>query len=246
MAIAPALLLTEQITQLLSALYGDARGHAHFVIGRGSAATVKVLPAGRVEFVPPWILSELEYVVPDDICLPAATADQGGHRLLDLGAVWTEIPLEPVFDTYQGWVVPEDILGAAWARLDAFAVLPSIVIDNAWSLLAAWLLARPLALDMPEQLARAEKAQRRLGEALGGLTDEQQIIQPKGAGSMGPARYATMPAWHPAHPALRLPGSVNHDRGATGCVVTLAMLQIDRRYPIGDIEAALGQEEPTL
>jgi hypothetical protein len=234
--------LTQQVVGFLDALYGgNARGYARAVVGRGSAATSRVMPAGRVAFVPPWILSELEYAVPDDICLSAATTDQGGHRLLNFCACWVEIDLKPIFDNREGWIASDAALAAARERLDAF-MPASLVIDQAWSWLCLWLLDRPLALDVADGLQRAERVQRALAVALGGLADEARVVIPKGSHSQGGAQYATLPAWSPARPACRLPGSVNHDHG-DGEVVTLAALHPDRRYTIDTIEAAAGQEE---
>ncbi len=237
--------LTQQVVALLNALYADSRGFVHAIVGRGGAALSRTMPAGRVAFVPPWILTELEYRVPDDICLSAATTDQGGYTMLDLTCAWTELVFEPIFDRDNGWGISEADDAAVQARLAGFTLPSSLVIDNAWGLTVAWLLDRPLALDTPEGLARAESVQRGLASALDGLADDQQVIQPKGTASMGLARYATMPAWSPARPAVRLPGSYNHDRGAYGKVVTLAALHEDRRYSIADLEAALGGQKET-
>ncbi len=236
--------LTQQIVALLNALYADGRGFAHAVIGRGQAATATGFPAGRrLHFMPEWILRELEYRAPDDVCLSAATTDQGGHMMLDLTCAWTELVFEPTLDRDHGWCISEADAAAAWGRIVGFGMRPSLIIDGAWTWLCVWLLDRPLALDVPEGLARAERVQRALSIALGGLVDEQQIIQPMR--SMGPARYATMPAWHPARPALRLPGSRNRDRGVDGAPVMLATLHPDLRYSIAEISAALGQEVST-
>lgn len=234
--------LTAQIVALLDALYGNARGYVRATIGRGSAAKAMLLPAGPLHFLPDWLLRELEYVTADDILLPTATMDQGGHRLLDFCACWVEIGLEPVFDNHQGWIASDAVLAASRDRLDGFAAPPSFVIDTAWGLTAAWLLDAPLPLDTPEGGARAERVQRALADALGGLADEVQVVIPKGSHSQGGAQYLTLPAWSPARSALRLPGSVNHDHG-DGEVVTLAVLHPDRRYSITDILAALGRKE---
>jgi hypothetical protein len=234
-----SLTLTQGIVGLLGALYRDTRGYVHVLIGRGSATTAAIIPAGqRFDYVPPVILTELGYAQPADIRLTVATASQD-KSWLDLPAVWVEIPLEPAFDNHLGYVIPDEVAAAARDRLAAFPLPPSAVVDQVWTWLALWLLDAPLRLDMPEERARAERLQHALAVAVGGLTADLHIEIPRGTHAFGPAQHETVPGYSPVRPALRLPGSRERSRGVAGHLVQLAHLDADLRYAVAAIEQAL-------
>lgn len=167
--------------------------------------------------------------LPPDLRLCAATIGDSG--LLNAVCAWAELPLPATFDGARrgrGWHVPAGAEAEAMARLQAFPLRPSVIVHQAWSLWAGWLLPEPLGLDRGPGLARLERAQRGLAEALGGLVEE--VMEPT---SRAPRKLA---GWSPARCSLRLPGSRNYDAGgAAGGRVRLLELEPSRRYGIDEL-----------
>jgi hypothetical protein len=131
------------------------------------------------------------------------------------------------------------VAGAATARLAAFPLPVSALVDAFDGLFAVWLLAAPARLDHGPTLARVEALQKALAEALGGRTDTVSEAVPRRGmllGGQTPTR--TWAAWDPRR-ALRLPGSRNRAYGECGREVLLARADLSRRYTLEELEAAV-------
>lgn len=237
-----------QVSDLLAALYDGLapRGWVYAVAGRGTAAnTFSWPPYAPWDILPVPLLRELRYDPVDDVRLCPATLDEQGARLRDTKLVWTVVPLPPKFDgrTSRGWFVDQATESAAYEKIEASPLVSSLIVDAAWELFLGWLLAEPAALDSPATLRRVCDVQRALAERLGGITEDVTTVLPR-SGAAQPGQKAnteTLPGWHPARRALRVPATRNHDFGrrGEGGRVFLKYLDESRRYTLDEIEDAL-------
>ncbi len=238
-----------QVAALTETLFDGLRGQVHVRVGRGTGAqTFSWWPRAPYDLLPEPLLRELaDYDPPDDVLACPSTLDQVGQRVLDTRCLWAEVPLAREVAKERGrparHVVDPKSIAAARARLDAFPLRPSLVVDQGWSLFVGWLLTETARLDRPETLARVEAAQRALAERVGGRTDVLTEPVPGRRSATAPGRpdpTTTVAAWHPSRRALRVPASRNHDDGsAAGAGVELEHLDASRRYPLDEVEKAL-------
>lgn len=220
----PAASLCGQLVTLLNLLYGRSRGYGRAVVGRGRGIREFRIPAGiETAFLPPWVISELEYPTPDVIRLAPCTVAHSGADVLDMGAAFASIDIAPQFaSTPSGWRwVPTDgAFDAARARLAAFPVSPSVVIVGPWSIHAVWPLATPLRLDEAGDRERSLAVQRGLASA---LSDPDAAVTAPSCASVltvdidSDGRMAQrstagqqVAAWMPTWPALPMPGSFDN------------------------------------
>jgi hypothetical protein len=231
--------IIEQNVELLNALFAGCRERSSvtLVAGRGQAAGRQLFRAGqRSDLLPPALLKEFAFITVDDLQLIAATSLQGTDHLMDAPAVWVEFAHKAVFHQRE-WVVPEATVDVTRHALERFALPPSFVVDLGEGWFVSWLLATPARIDRAEIYTRVEALQRRLAEQLGGRTGSERVVIPSGSFSTAAARYRDIPAWDLRRPALRLPGSMNHDHG-DGCTVRLVDAAFDRRYTLDALEQA--------
>jgi hypothetical protein len=237
----------QQVSALIETLYDGLapRGKVHGVAGRGTGATEFAWwPYAPHDILTPALIKELRYEVPPDVRLCAATLDEPGARLRDTRVVWAEVPLPPTFDskTSRGWYVPQDVETAAFEKVEAFPLVPSIINDQGWSVFVGYLLTEPAALDSPAVLHRVEAVQRGLAERLGGITEDLTHALPRRSARQlhEVVPVATVAGWSPARRALRVPASRNHDHGnSDGARVVLKLLRESQRYTLEEIETAL-------
>jgi hypothetical protein len=233
-----------QIAELLAATFGNCRDAVAYVTGRGSATEMHYSAAGelRAGLLPEFLLRELDVQVPGDIQLPLATfTAEAMPELRDLPTVWTEIAAAPMFDGRE-WRRPPELLEELRARIEAFAVGPSFVVDHGDEWLIVWLLDTPARGDDAVTRARVERLQRTLARSIGGRVDEEQVAiarrQPRELGEATPS--VTIAAHDPRRPVFRLPGSFNHFQGL-GTEVRLVTAANDleqSRVTLEQLEAA--------
>ena len=232
-----------QCAALQRALFQGCRGFIHYHIGRGRAAgQVAYAIARGPHLLHHRLLQELGYETPDELHLAACSFnDSTNSRPLDVGAVWVELQLAMHFDVKRGPTCDQAALDEATDAIGQFPAALSILLDAGDSLLAVWLLDRPVRLDEPASRQRIEELQRRLAVALNGRVGDVECAVPVVArAELGaPARVAHIQATDPTRPVLPLPGSRNFTHGGPGLPVQLAHASLEHRYSITDIEAAL-------
>jgi hypothetical protein len=225
--------LTSQVLGLLSSVFGFCVGTVRATVGRGSATSEHIQPAGYAwGHLPDWLLRELRPAIPDDIRFALASF-RPGHQpaIADVPALWVEIFQRAVMPR-RAWEVDAELRAAALSRIAAFPLAPSFVLDQRFNLLAIWQLDRPAPRRLEAQL---EELQRALAIALGGRTELERVPR---ARSSGGASFVEMPACSLRRPVLRVPGSHNHDR-AIDEPVRLLGGDPDRRYRLEEIIAAV-------
>jgi len=241
-ATAPNLPLCETLVLFLKLLYRGARGYGRAVVGSGRGAREVRIPAGvDIAHLPGWLLDELQFVTPDALNLSPSTFGDD-RAALDMTAAFVTIAPVPTFGhTERGmvWHITPEAALAARARLDAFAVPPSVVISGPWSLTAVWPFDRPIRLDDAATRASAFQLQRRLWAAL--AVDEHAVVnvpEPGQSSTISSAvRSETMPSWSPLWAALSIPGSF--DRSLADPLPILFESCADRRVGMDALEQAL-------
>ena len=237
--------VSDSITRLLGVLHGGLPGHGWGLVGRGTAGEAFRWSPGDGEIWPARLVQELSYDTPPDVQLCPATLDAHGSSPVATRCVWAEIAQPPVFDK-RGWYIPEAVIAEARARLEAFPLPASLVLDQAWSWWVAWLLDSPAALSSAPTRRRVELLQRAIAERVGGRVDDEITVTPtRCVRTPGQAvATETQHAWSLTRRVLRVPGSRNHERGSSGMPrrggAPVRLLHLDEsRYKLEIIETAL-------
>jgi len=161
---------------------------------------------------------------------------------LQVAAVGAELVLPMVFDRRE-WQPDPAALDGAVARLSAFPLPVSALIDQATGLAALWLLSEPARVDQ-----RIQALQAALAQAVGGRTGrvKERVPQRTGRRPGEAVAVVEMEATDPRRFWLRLPGSHNFEKGGRGLVVQLVHADPSVRYNITELEAAIGGAERVL
>jgi len=169
---------------------------------------------------------------------PATRVGEGDRAPRSLGTLFADLNFSPEI-TANGWTIPQASEIDVRGRLKAFTLAPSIVANSGWGLHVYWLLEEPLDLRREDRRAHAAALLRRLAERLGGETRALTIphagfqqVPPGGTPTF------TIAACDPAR-MLRVPGSLNTNRGSVGRVVHVEQLEVNHRYRLDMLDAAL-------
>lgn len=228
-AVAP---LTEALTSFLAALFTGCTGEIALRVRRGIALPESLhLGAGAFSrgLLPDVVLRLLEDNRAQVFIGPATRTGVAGD-LVELPALFVDVNYTPTI-TAHGWAITDDNARDVAERITGFPLPPSAIVASGWGLHAWWLLDQPLQLNGVGR-DRGTRVLRRLAERIGGETAELTI---------GPAPAFTIAACDPAR-LLRLPGSVNTNRGTLPRAVAFEVIDLDRRYSITDLEAAAANE----
>jgi hypothetical protein len=221
---APSLPLTEQLAALLNVMFAGCRGgvsiEARSLAGVGRAGAVLPFDGPRPPFrhVPLWLLGQLEPGEEWGMTF-SATSRAMDNAVQDLGALFVTIATPPAMTVSDGWQVPADVDAAARARLVAFPLPPTIVLNDLHTLAAVWALEQPL--DVARDGRQATELLTRLAARLGGAAGDDVL--------------RTM---------LPLPGTLVRNAGTSALhLVELETLNETARYSLAAIETAMAERK---
>lgn len=184
--------------------------------------------ASRVSRLEPgWLPGPVLEALEAELELRVHPAVYAGAHPSRVGALFARFILPPV-QTRFGWEIPDELAADVGARLRAFSLPPSALIDGAQELVALWRLDR--ALDYQDALALQE----RLASALGASTEPVRYIGPR----LCSVHDVELVDAHDPRLPIPLAGPV---RGWDGRAPLTEIIVCDptRTYPLEEIERAI-------